>query len=315
MEIRTWIRIPQFRILAALVLFVSIPSTAKPGFTELQFNPNWYRTFDSTSDILPAKGELLYNWIFSDPENTPDSFYVGIDTLWALPQNVGGDSASDWDLQICPDEICLNGLKAGIHGANAPYAFEEGHFKAEHHFQFFPAVDSKSFQFTAPAQSLMGALMYCRSRTTGLSDTVLGFGTWNLKWDPDNLPPIRPRNGYLPRRSDFVIEGNTVKYLAGNSGVRGSSRSSFTKESRMEISSQQTGFKFRFKGLSIEKEIRLYSPVGRLLWTSGKLGASTTEFYLPAGIVGQRMGNKGCILAGLVWHGGTYWKVIPPLSN
>ncbi len=193
------------------------PSTAH--LEQLLYNSKWYRTYDSTSDIVPADGSLLFAWSYGDSASRrPDSFFVGIDTLWSLPQNVGGDTANDWDLQVCPDGFCMNGLKAGVHGANAPIhfgdtgEFGDTSFQTEHHFQFFPAT-SASYQFTAPDSSIFGALMYVRSRGAGTADTVFGFGTWKLPWDSAFPPPIRPVNGYLPRRSDFTIVGGKVRYI------------------------------------------------------------------------------------------------------
>ncbi|HKP95504.1 MAG TPA: hypothetical protein VJ385_07090, partial [Fibrobacteria bacterium] len=174
----------------SVILFLTSFAVGKPGFSELQYNPHWYRTYDSSSTILPEAGGLLFNWKFSDPENAPDSFFVGIDTLWGLPQDLDADTSADWDLQICPDEICLNGLKAGVHGANSPYSFEAGHFETEHHFQFFPAINSQTIEFVAPPRALFGGMMFCSSRTSGVSDTVLGYGAWNLVWDTTHPPPV-----------------------------------------------------------------------------------------------------------------------------
>jgi hypothetical protein len=195
-----------------------LPAAAKPGFGELLFNSKWYRTYDSTSDILPAGGELLFAWSYLDPESKPDSFFVGIDTLWGLPQDVGGDTAGDWDLQVCPDQQCMDGLKKGVHGANAPYPWDTV-FQSEHHFQFFPAVSATTYRFISPENALFGGLMFVRSRTTGQTDTVLGYGAWHLQWDSTSPPPVKPVDGYLPKRSDFIISGNTVKYVKGNAGV------------------------------------------------------------------------------------------------
>jgi len=150
------------QVVFSLVLALQALASAEPAFQELIFNPRWYRTFDTSSSIIPADGGLLYAWDFKDPDKAVDSFFVGIDTLWGLPQDQNGDTASDWDLQVCPDEICMNGLKAGIHGANSPYPFDSSHFQAEHHVQFFPAVDTAAnFTWAAPARSLFGAMMFC----------------------------------------------------------------------------------------------------------------------------------------------------------
>lgn len=205
---------PKLFLSSLLAAALFLPAAAKPGFGELLFNSKWYRTYDSTSDILPEGGELLFAWSYLDPESKRDSFFVGIDTLWELPQDVGGDTAADWDLQVCPDRQCMDGLKKGVHGANAPFPWDTV-FASEHHFQFFPAVSAATFRFIAPEKSLFGGLMFVRSRTTGQTDTVLGYGAWNLAWDSTSPPPVKPVNGYLPKRSDFVISGNTVKYVKG----------------------------------------------------------------------------------------------------
>jgi hypothetical protein len=139
---------------------------------------------------------------------------VGIDTLWMLPQDIGGDTSRDWDLQVCPDWACKNGLKAGVHGSNAVYPFgiaPDTGFETEHHFQFIMAVND-SFRGIAPAGSIFGGMMFVRSRTTGKADTVLGFGAWRMDWDTAFLPPVHPVYGYLPKRSDFMVAGGKVRY-------------------------------------------------------------------------------------------------------
>lgn len=198
------------------------PAAPQPGHGEahldqLLFKSRWYRTYDSTSSIIPSEGTLLFSWSFRDFTRHPDSFYVGIDTLWSLPQDVGGDTANDWDLQVCPDQICMNGLKAGVHGANAPFHFggTDDHadtaFNAEHHFQFFPAILND--RFTAPAGSIFGAMMFVRSRSgSSPTDTVFGFGAWRMEWDSAYAPPVRPVNGFLPRREDFTIVNGKVRF-------------------------------------------------------------------------------------------------------
>ena len=85
----------------------------------------------------------------------------------------------------------MDGLKKGIHGANAPYPWDTV-FQSEHHFQFFPAVSPTTFHFVPPPNSLFGGLMFVQSRTTGQSDTVFGYGAWNLTWDTTSPPPNRP---------------------------------------------------------------------------------------------------------------------------
>ena len=202
---------------------VSLSVPANPHLEALLYNTKWYRTFDSTSDI--SLTSLVYAWAYGDSDRKHiDSFFVGIDTLWFLPQDVPkaagapADTGNDWDLQVCPDGNCQNGLKAGVHGYNAAIHFgdiqEDGDtlFQTEHHFQFFPAVDTTAYYFTAPANSIFGAYMYVQSRSTGKSDTVFAFGTWKLPWDSLYLPPIRPVAGYLPKKSDFIIVNGKVRY-------------------------------------------------------------------------------------------------------
>ena len=200
------------------------PLASTAHLEKLLYNPKWYRTFDTsiTTSIVPDDGSLLFAWSFGDLARRPDSFYVGIDTLWTLPQNVNGDTANDWDLQVCPDGFCMNGLKVNVHGANAPIVFGDTgefgdtSFQTEHHFQFFPAT-SASYHFTAPDNSIFGAMMFVRSRSRDGADTIFAFGAWNLGWDTTSsgayLPPIRPVNGYRPKRSDFTIVGNKVRYV------------------------------------------------------------------------------------------------------
>jgi hypothetical protein len=187
-------------------------------------NPKWYRTFDSTNSISVLEGSLLFAWTFHDSLQYPDSFYIGFDTLWMLPQNVKGDTSStgSWDLQICPDYICQGGLASGIHGFYSPAhfggtgEFANLDFATEHHFQFYPAIDSASgYRYTAPESTIVGAYMFVQSRSgKSRTDTVFGFGAWKLPWDEDYPPPVRPVNGYLPKRSDFTIVNGKVRYTA-----------------------------------------------------------------------------------------------------
>lgn len=192
--------------------------TGAAHLAELLYNPKWYRTLDSTNSIAIGEGTLLFAWTYRDSLGYPDSFYVGIDTLWALPQNVGGDTSAsgDWDLQVCPDEECAGGLKAGVHGANSNFPFGENGttHEAEHHFQFYPAVHPVNFLYTSPDSAIFGGLMYVRSRSgKSKTDTVFGFGAWELEWDTAYPPPLRPVNGYLPRRNDFIIVNGKVRYV------------------------------------------------------------------------------------------------------
>jgi hypothetical protein len=296
-----------FKSLACAALLLGAGSApAAPAFQELLFNPQWYRTFQATSSITPAEGTLLYSWDFADPEKRPDSFFVGIDTLWGLPQDQGGDTASDWDLQVCPDEICMNGLKAGIHGANSPYPFDGTKSRAEHHFQFFPAID-KNFDFTAPARSLFGAMMFCRSRSTGASDTVFAFGSWNLKWDSAFAPPVRPVAGYLPRLSDFAISGDTVRYLKAGSGIGRKSPPHGTNVSKLLARTVPGGLRLSFPGIPLEKEIEIQTLDGRTVWNSGKLSAGQSELLWRGSIASGGRLTPGFILVRMAWTGGESW--------
>jgi hypothetical protein len=281
-------------------------AAAKPGFQELLYNPHWYRTFDTSSSIIPAQGSLLFAWRFADAAKAKDSFYVGIDTLWGLPQDVDGDSAKDWDLQVCPDEICMNGLKADVHGANAPYPFDDTNFQAEHHFQFFPAVNS-DFNFVSPARGIFGALMYCKSRTTGASDTVFAFGAWGLRWDPAALPPVRPVDGYLPRRSDFTISEDVVSYGKAGAGIGIPFSRGRSVASRLRCRSAGDGFRFEFPGIAAEKSIAVFSMDGRKVWDSGRLapGISRTEWSGAIAVTG--MAPAGTLWVRLDWNGGRAW--------
>lgn len=309
------ISLPLAAALAAVLGFDGT-AQAKPAFTELQYNTHWYRTFDSTSDILPKGGELLFNWIFTDPQSQPDSFFVGIDTLWGLPQDVGNDTAADWDLQVCPNEICMNGLKAGIHGANAPEHFESGKFTAEHHFQFFPALDAKTFNFISPPGRIFGGLMYCQSRSTLKADTVLGYGAWGLVWDSTRPPPERPVDGYLPKLSDFIISGDTVRYVKGAAGIalphNGNAKVP-ASHIRLNAVLRPEGLHILFPGVPFRKSIRIFGLNGSALGESGKLSEETSEFVFPRESVRAGLGAPACILVRLSWPGGQEWKAIPLL--
>jgi len=198
------------------------PTRGEARFETLLHNPKWYRTFDSTQSISSDEGTLNFAWTFSDPLRYPDSFHIGIDTLWMLPQNVKGDTSSsgDWDLQICPDGFCQGGLASGVRGYDSPAHFggqgEFGNpeFVTEHHVQFYPAIDvAAGFSYTAPPGTIVGALLYVRSRSgKNPNDTVFAYGAWGLEWDTTAPPPVRPKNGQLPRRSDFTILNGKVRY-------------------------------------------------------------------------------------------------------
>ncbi len=293
--------------LFGLMLILSSSVAAKPGFTDLLFNPVWYRSFDSTSKIIPAEGKLLFAWNFSDPEKQADSFFVGIDTLWALPQNLDSDTSRDWDLQVCPDEICMNGLKDNIHGANAPYPFGDGVFKTEHHFQFFPAL-SKSYTFIAPQNSLFGALMFCRSRTTGTSDTVFAFGAWNLVWDSSNPPPVRPVNGYLPKFSDFSISGDTVRYLKASGENVSKPVKAGPASKHMRVFAESDGLHIAFQALTGRVEVAVYSLSGMRLWNSGRLPPDLMELVWNPATQSASLTKAGCFLVRLFFQNGEEWE-------
>ena len=299
--------------LAAIVTTLTAGVSAKPAFTQLLNNPRWYRTYDSSSSIIPAEGKLLFAWDFVDPDKQVDSFFVGIDTLWGLPQDMNGDTASDWDLQVCPDEICMNGLKAGIHGANSPYPFGVDKSKAEHHMQFFPAISPK-FEFIAPARSLFGAMMFCRSRSTGASDTVLAYGSWKLAWDSTNPPPVRPIKGYLPKVSDFVIVGDTVRYLQGAAGMLPRPSQAVPISKHLGLSIDKGDLRAAFPSLKESKEIEVYGSSGRRIWSSGQLGADCREINLHPGNTGPESQASGFLLIRLSWQSGEEWSKAPWLA-
>ncbi len=199
------------------------PGTTPRGgdarFEILLENPKWYRTFDSSNTIIPTEGTLLFAWTFGDAMRHPDSFYVGIDTLWALPQDMLGDTANDWDLQICPDGFCAGGVRNNVFGVNSPAHFggtgeyANTEFMTEHHFQFYPAINpATGYKYMGPDSGIFGGMLYVRSRSTGKADTVLGFGAWKLEWDTAFPPPVHPQ-GRLPRRADFKIVNGKVRYL------------------------------------------------------------------------------------------------------
>ncbi len=303
----------RFRLLLPVLLSGYISVVAKPGFTELLYNPNWYRTFDSSSRIIPSEGALLFAWKFEDAEMRPDSFFVGIDTLWSLPQDVNSDTSEDWDLQVCPDEICMDGLKKGIHGANSPYPFGNGNFKTEHHFQFFPAIDN-DFNFTSTPGSAFGAMMYCRSRSSGISDTVFAFGTWKLKWDPANVPPVRPVAGYLPKLSDFAISGDTIRYLKAGVEINvGVPKQGNGKKLRVSAS-PNSDLAFSFSNLSTEKQVTVFRIDGTRIWESGIIPASISRISYKPEIQTSIGKAPGFLVACLRWSGGIEWAKLPLLS-
>ncbi|MDB5051622.1 MAG: hypothetical protein JWO30_4693 [Fibrobacteres bacterium] len=307
---------PNFRfgLLLSVLLSANNLASAKPGFTELLFNPNWYRTFDSTSSIVAAEGGLLFAWHFADPEMKPDSFFVGIDTLWSLPQDVDSDTSEDWDLQVCPDEICMDGLKRGIHGANSPYPFADGNFETEHHFQLFPAID-KNFYYTSPPRSVFGAMMFCRSRTSGISDTVFAFGTWNLKWDPTHIPPVRPVAGYLPKLSDFAISGDTVRYLKAGAGITPSTPRYRTGQKLHVAYSQGSGVEISFPDLASEKEVTFLRLDGTQIWKSGIIPASTSKISCDPGTLAGSGKSPGLVVVSLSWAEGKEWTKVALLPQ
>jgi len=222
--------------------FLILPIQAEVNFSLLLHYPTNYRVFTESSHVI-ADGELselLYAWKVQVPVGNNEIVWVGIDTLWELPQDQAGDTGiGDWDLQVCPDGFCISGLKRGevcdcekSGSAGCPEGFcLEGGVKqsgfggqsptslskageAEHHFQYFQGMDPETFRAVAPPFSLFGGFLFVRSESSQEADTVFGFGAWNLTWDSANPPPLKP-NGYLPKKSDFVIEGNMVRYQKG----------------------------------------------------------------------------------------------------
>lgn len=201
------------------------PKPPEPGhgeahLSQLLHNPRWYRTLDSADILDPSAGSFIFSWVYLDLARHPDSFFLGVDTLWTLPQDVKGDTASDWDLGICPAGFCIGGIKSGLFGVNVATPFAEpgssvdiDTFVTEHHFQFTPGLQAGSALPSAPDSALFGALMYVRSRSgSSKTDTVLGFAAWKVEWDTAYPPPVRPVNGYLPRRADFKVVNGKVRY-------------------------------------------------------------------------------------------------------
>jgi hypothetical protein len=192
--------------------------TGEAHLAQLLHNPKWYRTFDSSTSFLPDGGGFVYSWTFLDPARHPDSFYVGIDTLWSLPRNVGR-AGNNWDLQVCPNGSCAGGLEGGIFGVNTRWHFggkgeyAQPDFAAEHHFQFYPALDSVTFLPMKTDSGIFGGMLFVRSRSgSSPTDTVFAFGTWRMEWDTAYLPPVRPNGSRLPRRADFKIVNGKVRY-------------------------------------------------------------------------------------------------------
>lgn len=277
---------------------------AKPQFTELQYNKHWYRTYDSTSDILPDKGELLFNWVYMDSAHQPDSFYVGIDTLWSLPQNMNADTNEDWDLQVCPDGFCITGLSEGIHGGNAIDPFGPGRFQTEHHFEFFPAISPTDFHFTGPPGAIFGALMFARSRSTGETDTVLGFGSWKVPWDTEYPPPVRPVDGYLPKKSDFVLSNGAIRYEKGASGIavhpqRGLADANFSSQSLPG----GRGFSFAFPYTLGQKKVEVFDARGRFIWSSGWLASGANSIAWDGSTSRSQAAHGDLLFARLTWKG------------
>lgn len=201
------------------------PDHGEPHLETLLVNPKWYRTLDSSQSISLDEGTLLFAWTYLDALRYPDSFYIQIDTLWMLPQNVKGDTSAtgSWDLQVCPDGFCQGGLAGGVHGYNSPAHFggagEVGNpdYATEHHFQFYPAIDDSlhGYKYMAPDSAVVGAMMSVVPRSgKSPADTVFAFGAWRLGWDGAYPPPVRPVGGYLPKRSDFSIVNGKVRYTA-----------------------------------------------------------------------------------------------------
>jgi len=227
----------------------------KALFTFLDHNSKHYRTFDSTSTIQIPAGELLFSWKLVDADSAVDSFYIGIDSLFSLPADIGEDTANDWDLQVCPDGFCILGLKlaeqcvctagsdlsetvcplgfcseSGVKssgfGGNSNVSFGGFLFASDQHFQFVGAFD-ENFKYTAPANTIFGGMMYARSRSTGVADTVFAFGAWGLEWDENFPPPLRPVEGYLPKVTDFVIKEGKVQFIRDGASVLTVGRAAF----------------------------------------------------------------------------------------
>ena len=302
-----------FGISALVACLFPFESTAKPSFTELQYNKKWYRTFDSTSDIIPDKGQLLFNWVYEDPQKQNDSFYVGIDTLWGLPQDLNSDTLQDWDLQVCPNGFCMNGLKAGVHGANAPDNFGNNRFSTEHHFQFFPAVSPKTYRFTGPEGSLFGALMFCRSRSTEISDTVLAYGSWGLMWDSLSPPPVHPVAGYLPHRADFMIYGDSVRYVGKGAGIkraRGNAKGAIID---VKILKSNHGLEIRFPELMPRKSVAIFSVDAKKTFYETEIPADQALLLIDKADLSRK--GAGVLLLRLSSGTELTWTVIPFLTN
>jgi len=193
------------------------PGKGAAHLETLLHNPKWYRVYDSADVLTPDDGSLIFSWTYRDAMRHPDSFHLAIDTLWGLPQNVNGDTANDWDLDMCPSGFCIGGLREGISGVNiaTPFAasgVDVDTFFTEHHFQFTPALGAGALP-VAPAGSVFGGMMILSSRSgSSPADTVFGFGTWKMEWDTAFPPPVRPVGGHLPKRADFKIVDGKVRY-------------------------------------------------------------------------------------------------------
>jgi len=214
------------------------PKAPQPGrgeahLDQLLHNPKWYRTLDSASSLLPDGGDYIFSWTFTDALRHPDSFYVGIDTLWLLPQNLNGDTANDWDLMVCPGGQCAGGVHSGFFGVDYGEHFgndplkDDTDYALEHHFQFYPALDPVSFKGIGPSDSaarIFGGMLFVRSRSgSSPTDTVFGFAAWKLEWDAAYPPPVRPAGCGLPRRADFKIVNGKVRYQPDAPCVRAGS--------------------------------------------------------------------------------------------
>ncbi len=218
-------------MMLVFVLQLSGEIHAKGVFTHIDHEWKWYRSFDESSQLWEDAGDFLYVLNFEDPDKAADSFYVGIDTLWLLPSDVNGDEYADWDLQHCLDAAwCLQGINAGVFGDNAPKHFgvplppdNLPVYSTHHHINYYPAFvqDGNTFVPIAPSQTILGALMYARSRSTGASDTIFAFGAWKMAWDDQFPPPFKPVNGYLPTLSDFVIADSSGIYIDADTFISG----------------------------------------------------------------------------------------------
>jgi hypothetical protein len=137
-----------------------------------------------------------------------------------------------------------------------------------------------------------------------MADTVLGYGAWKLKWDPSNLPPVRPVEGYLPRFGDFAISGDTVRYLKGGSGIHDREETRKSSNLLITIRKASGGFFVVFPKASGEKRVEIFGLNGKSVWSSGPLTGPETEIFID-----QRK------YSGVSAHGGILLRVSLPSSE